>query len=543
MTDLQLPALSDEAAPEFSDAVSAKAWLEHLPLANVNAAQHQLLAQIDEFNRYAAKGTVRLATLEVLREAVHFVEIEQARRFTARALPMSENEGAVFDETLGLWERMRLGYQRCLQAALAGEPGMKAQAAFACQRVLAYTGLKMFHYHRAYRQVPPREWRELHQSYARAEALGVAEEQVKDYLNRDVNDASPRIAYMRAVLLGMANPNELSQRQLTFVAFLLERWAEKVEVHAEQPADEVDLPALAVDLASDVCPERGAKAAEPRYLDVKRLAKSLRNRIGLLRKGESPAKLALGEDCVQPSCEQLLVFLYRQWCQARPPRDPERKRASDTAQCSTELAAIHYYVSGRVFRQPDQAGESKELTSKQRAEMEAFGRLRTSDEDDYSVVHGFQLEHWKIEDESALGLRMMRGAGNPGNRHTHGRLIGVKPGDAKSFLLGQFRWLTQNDAGDIQAGVRLLPGLPAATAVRATGLNVQAHDAKWVQALSLTAVAALDSPPALVLPAGWFKPKRVIEVFVEGQGAVRVRLTEVIERGSDYERLAYEVVP
>lgn len=541
MTDLQLPALADDAAPEFSDAVTAKAWLEHLPLANVIAAQHQLFAQMDEFNRYAAKGPTRVATLEALREAVHFVEIEQARRFTNRALPMAENEIAVFEETLGLWERMRLGYQRCLQAALADEPGMRAHAGLVCQRVLAYTGLKMFHYHRAYRQVPAREWRELHQSYARAEKLGVGEETVKDYLNRDVNDTSPRVAYMRAVLMGMANPNELSQRQLTFVAFLLERWAEKAELHAELVADEVDLPPLAVDLAGDGCPERGAKTAEPRYVDVKRLAKSLRNRIGLLRKGESPAKLALGEDCVQPSCEQLLVFLYRQWCQARPPRDPERKRANDMAQCCTEMPAIHYYLSGRVFRQPDAPGEAKEMTAKQRAEMEAFGRLRTSDEDDYSVVHGFLLENWKIEDESAQGLRMMRGAGNPGHRHTHGRLLAVKPGDAKSFMLAQFRWLTQNDAGDIQAGVRLLPGLPAATAVRATGLNVQ--DAKWVQALSLTAVAALNAPPSLVLPAGWFKPKRVIEVHIEGQGALRVRLTEAIERGSDYERIAYEVVP
>jgi hypothetical protein len=88
--------------------------------------------------------------------------------------------------------------------------------------------------------------------------------------------------------------------------------------------------------------------------------------------------------------------------------------------------------------------------------------------------------------------------------------------------------------------VRLLPGLPAATAVRATGLNVK--DPKWVQALSLTAVASVKAPPALVLPAGWFKPKRVIEVYMEGQGAVRVQLAEVIERGSDYERVAYEVL-
>ena len=207
MTDLQLPALADDAAPEFSDAMSAKAWLEHLPLANVIAAQHQLFAQMDEFNRYAAKGVVRVATLEALREAVHFVEIEQARRFTNRALPMAEAEVAVFEETLGLWERMRLGYQRCLQSVLADEPGMRAQAGLVCQRVLAYTGLKMFHYHRAYRQVPAREWRELHQGYARAEKLGVADEAVKDYLNRDIHDSSPRIAYARALLTGLANPH------------------------------------------------------------------------------------------------------------------------------------------------------------------------------------------------------------------------------------------------------------------------------------------------------------------------------------------------
>ena len=536
MTDQKLPELSPQAAPEFIDSATAKAWLENVPLANVSAAQHQLLVQLEEFNRYDTKGISRLATLEAVREAVQFVQIEHARRFTNRALPMAEAESAVFEDTLELWEQMHIGYQRCLAAIDAGETGMKAQAGLVCQRALAYTGLKMFHHHRAYRQVPPREWRELHRGYAQAEALGVAEEAVKDYLNRDVHDTSPRVAYLRALLLGMANPNELSQRQLTFAAFLLERWAEKVEVGAEPPEGE-EIPALAVDLESEICPEReGPKPAEPRYLDVKRLAKSLRNRIGLLRKGESPAKLALGEDCVQPSCEQLLVFLYRQWCQPRQPRAADRKRVTDVAQACNEMAAVHYYISGRVFRQP---GEAKELTQQQRDQIATFGRVSTRDEDDYSVVHGFLLEHWQLEDESSQGLKMVRRAANPGKRFAHGQLVGVKPADSKSFLLGQVRWLVQNDAGDLFAGVRLLPGLPAATAVRPTGLNVL--DAKYVQALSLTAVASLNAPPTLVLPSGWFKPKRIIEVYVDGH--VRVRLVEMIDRGSDYERVTYEMAP
>ena len=160
------------------------------------------------------------------------------------------------------------------------------------------------------------------------------------------------------------------------------------------------------------------------------------------------------------------MFLYRQWCQARQPRGAERKRASDIVQASQDMAAIHYYISGRVFRQP---GEAKELTAAQRDQIVAFGRVSTRDEDNYSVVHGFLLEQWQLKDESTQGLKMVRSAANPGRRYSHGQLVGVKPADAKNFMLGQVRWLVQNDAGDLFAGVRLLPGLPAATAVRAMG--------------------------------------------------------------------------
>ena len=76
MKNLTLPELSDQAAPEFNDAASAKSWLEHVPLANVSAAQQQLLEQIREFNRHATSAANRLAVFEVLREAVQFVEIE-----------------------------------------------------------------------------------------------------------------------------------------------------------------------------------------------------------------------------------------------------------------------------------------------------------------------------------------------------------------------------------------------------------------------------------------------------------------------------------
>src|SRR6266850_6671207 len=482
---MTLPELSADASPEFTDAATCKEWLEHVPLANVATAQANLLEQLQEFNRFPTAAAPRLAVLEGLREAVHFVQIEQAKRFANRALPMSEQEKTAFDTTIALWDQMCAGYQRCLDGA---------------------------------------------------------EDAVKDFLNRDIQDTSPRVAYARGVLMGLCNPNELAQRQLTFVAYLLERWGGKLEVETK-PVDEGEgVPPLVADLAGDACPERGTTASTtppraPRYLDTRKLSKSLRNRVALLRKGESPAKLALGEDCVQPSCEQLLVYLYRQWCQAKSPRTMDRRTASAPAEACTELAGIHYYVSGRVFRPP--GGEQTELTQKQREEIATFGRVSTREDDDYSNAHGFAVEQWYVEDESSQGMRMVRKAKEPGKRLAHGQLIGVRPGDGKQFMLAQVRWLMGADNGDLHAGVKLLPGLPSPLAVRPTGLNVQQDS--WVPALALSAVPALESPPSLVLPHGWFKPKRIVELYAERSS--KAMLTEVIERGVDFERVAFQPVP
>jgi hypothetical protein len=534
---MKLPDLSPTAAPDFVDPQSCSVWLQNVPLANVSAAQQQLHAELDTFNCFPTTAANRLEVMEALREAVHFVQIEQAKRFTNRALPMAQAENAVFDATIALWEQMRLGYLRCLDAAMNNDAQMRAQAALISQRALVYSGLKMFHHYRAYREVAPGEWRALNESFARAIELDVVEEPVKDFLNRDIHDTSPRIAYARAALMGMCNPNELGQRQLTFVAFLLERWAGKLELAAEAVDEGVGVPPLAVDLAGERCPERHEpvpSGPNVKFLDARKMAKSLRNRVALLRKGESPAKLALGEDCVQPSCEQMLVFVYRQWCQAKGQlRGAERRASTLTAQVSNGLDAIHHYIAGKAFRQP---GKQTELTKKQRDEIATFGRVSTRDEEDYSDAHGFALEQWTVADESAQGMRLVRAAGSPGKRYSHGQLMAVKPADGKHFMLAQVRWLMTAKNGDLHAGLKLLAGVPAPIAARGTGLNATSEE--FIPALALGAVAALNAPPTVVLPCGWFKPKRVIELHTEH--TARARLLEVIERGIDFERVSYE---
>jgi hypothetical protein len=532
-----LPELNPRAAPQFVDAQACKTWLASVPLANVAVAQQDLLGELEIFNRFPTAAANRLAVLETLREPVSFVQLERAKQFTNRALPMAKAESAAFEDTVELWEQMRVGYMRCLHAAAGGDTAMRTQAGLLAQRLASYSGLKMFHYYRAYREVPASAWRSLHEVYAQAEKLGVAETDVKDYLNRDVHESSPRIAYVRALLLGAASPHELSQRQLTFVAYLLERWASKVELMRNPVVEGDGVPPFMTDLAADRVPERvDARTplpAEPRYLDTRKLAKSLRNRVALLRKGESPAKLALGEDCVQPSCEQTLVFLFRQWCQAKPARTMAARGATVTAQLTNDMEAIHHYMSAGSERRQVQA---RELTQQQRQELETLGHIRSVHNEQYTSERGYALEDWKIEDDSATELHVVRPAGQGAKRYAHGQLVAVRPPDASGFILGQVRWLIGGAGGELRAGIKLMPGIATATSVRGTGLNDKSE--RPTCALAVAAVPAVKSPPTLVLPAGWFKPSRVLEVV--GDNPHKVRLTEVLERGSDFERVSYE---
>jgi hypothetical protein len=87
---MKLPEFSDEASPEFGNAAECKEWLESVALANVGAAQRELLGELEEFNRFPAKPAERLAVMEALREAVHFVQIEQIQVFFKRNIGIAK---------------------------------------------------------------------------------------------------------------------------------------------------------------------------------------------------------------------------------------------------------------------------------------------------------------------------------------------------------------------------------------------------------------------------------------------------------------------
>jgi hypothetical protein len=186
-------------------------------------------------------------------------------------------------------------------------------------------------------------------------------------------------------------------------------------------------------------------------------------------------------------------------------------------------------VSGGRFRQP---GEVKAPSQSLHENIATFGRVATRhEEEDYSDLHGFMLETWQIKDESIAGLRLERpDPAAVGRYHLH-QLIAARPTDGKSFILGTVRWLSVSPNFELRLGVRTLPGVPQAVAVRSTGLNATAE--KYIPALFLPASPVLLSPECLILPAGWYKPGRVVEIYRDN--ARYVTLSSAVDHGTDFD--------
>jgi hypothetical protein len=107
---LELPQLTTEQPPLFTDADSCQAWISGIAATNARQAQALLLRQMNLLNRYDMAAEERYEVLERLREPIYAVHYECSIRFTARPLPLAPPEQAALDTCQALWLALEIGY-------------------------------------------------------------------------------------------------------------------------------------------------------------------------------------------------------------------------------------------------------------------------------------------------------------------------------------------------------------------------------------------------------------------------------------------------
>jgi len=519
-----------------SDARACHDYLAALPLTNAHEAHRNLSALLATMSRRPPPAAEYLRVLEAARVPLSFVQDELALRYADKPLPPSEHEEQSFHQVLALWQMMARAYAHVAQLG-DDDTHVRQGLALICQRCVHYTGRVILEYFRARREAAPGVWIDLHGYYDTAEEWGIATVAVPEPLSEARKSQSSSEAYAAILLVDLANPYSHGTHEFAWIS----RWADRFAPYTAltRPNDKTTpatTHAFGVDLMHDhgVRPLERLKQRESlRHFDTSRLMPEMRNIIAQLKQYVAPVTLGLGEDCSTMAAGRLLMQLYRPWCLHAMPRRFQRREASGAAKVGLGFEAIHYYISGEEFNQP----EHVRLYS--RNDMERIWTFRDHLDPAHlksraAHIH-YPLEVWDVADQSVSGFRLQRGAA--GARIEHGQLFCLKPPDGEHFLLARVSWYLMLDATNwLLIGVHVLPGVPQALAVRATGAAVSPSQ-HYTRAFLLPALPALKEPDTLVLPPGWFHPARIIEVYTDRQ--VRVQLTDLLTHGPDFERVSF----
>ncbi|TCV88097.1 hypothetical protein [Sulfurirhabdus autotrophica] len=531
--------MDDGISLKIKDAKACKQWLASLPLTNVSIAHKEISNQLTQLNQFTLTPLERLKINEQLREPVAFLQGELAKKYAGKPIPFGDAERSAWNQAIALWQIMGEAYQLCLQGCLEGDAEVSEHVALIVHRCLRFNGWIMLEHYRAHRQTEAVLWYQVHTLYAYAEENKFAGKAVKDSLNQMSDASSCTAMYVQILLTSLANPYQLSARQLLLLDRWLDKWGLRVPLVMSNPS-QAGFPSVVVDIESSAPPMMGNpefQIKSPRYLETTRLAEGLRKRIKFLRKGGAPEELDVGEACIQPACEAFLMTLYREWCEAPTNRNFERNVSRAMAQVCLGMAAMHFFINDE--KQLEHPKKPASIGYQETQELQLFGRIMERNDDRPSSAQlGFSLETWSIQDESALGFGLKRQE-NGKYQVSHNQLVALRPDDCKQFVLGVVRWLSHTLTGELQLGIRTLPGVPVAIGVKPVVLNQSAQN-EFVPVLRLPEVPALQSKESLIIPLGWFQPGKLLEVL--SQPKQTYKLQSLLEKGCDFERVSFIIV-
>lgn len=529
-------ATTSKPLPAIPDLETGLRLISDLPLGKPEQALTELNLILDDLARTPPAADVYLELLEQSRAPLYFVAEELARGYANKALPLGASDEHRFRLVADTWRTVACAYHRCaLLERDVQNTGDRARLALGLQRSVACADLCIMEHYRARRELPRGLWLEMHASYALAEALGLDTAPVADVLDPLERSTHCASALISALLAELAGPYGLAHRDLTLVRRWADSWAPLVSLHPLE-RDET-LPPFVIDLQQDsaLC-ERAEEAAHAssRSLDLSRLTLQLREFHHQLMHKAAPSEIGLGEDCTAGQCRRLLEHLSTAWSsRLHGPRKYRRRPATGHAAVCSGFEAMHFFISGREFAPPEKHvgqthGEYERLFAfPQMIEPEQALELQREQ-------LGLSSERWEIVNQSANGFRLRRG--KTGKPIAHGQLLAVRPQEGTPFLLAHINWLMQAGNGELIVGAGALPGIPQAIAARPLTQS-EVRSEPFGRAFFLPANPALGTESSLLLPAGWYRPSRIIEMVASASR--RVELVHILNEGPDFEHVSF----
>jgi len=507
---------------------------------------------------YALKE--RVAAIALLDEAAQSYQ----RRFShdylnaARMHKMQENR---------LWlavsefsKRLAAAYLLCIEEYEAGAKGAEQindELPVIAARALRALGTQNKWLHFRYRLADERVWGDIARVCRFAEAKLLTRSLVLPYPNATA-PTSVQQELLKILMLEVSSPDRLVPTQIEM--------ADQLATHLVSSfvfGDAVDDASYYFDLAAKKPPARLVKG--DRMDAMKRVfgAGSAPQKIGLLLQqvetGTVPQDLTLGEIVRPDDLLDLLHHLVQSWSQHPPQRKYERKKQVSRLSVVHGIAEIRRKIAGAELAEQPSLPENRDLFYQERADLKLYGFVteKTKQMMAQSAAKMAEVKHeivaegaesWVMENVSECGY----GAVIPQVVEDWlklGALIGLRAEAGTQWGVGVVRRVSRDARMKVYIGIEALAHAPVSARLRALNGTASVWDKtsdaevrEYAYAILLPASGPCLGKDCLLLEPGTFDAHKTCELIVGGDRRL-IKLSEVLERGDDFERVGFVEAP
>jgi hypothetical protein len=514
-----------------------KAWVDSLPMANIGETSRQLYHAIIEFNQLKISDASRLELMDLVRGPIHFVCTQLNNRYLNQGVVLDDQQRKVANLAQALQTHLAIGYKIVIQHMLEqGNLKQKAPLARAVHRALHELMPAVLRSYQLYIQTPAGIWQEIHQLYQIASAFNLQNEVIKDPVEN--TSLSIQQAYIKTILLGACQPNQLLQRELSDVFTCLGQWASYLEI--DEVADEKSV--LVINPEVDSSPQyrylvKKSNLSDYLGVNVLPLVRILHNDHKILSAAERaqkpsvvPEKFSLG----------LLEHLIQSWGGMKQ-RSFSRTPASGQVAIAVGLTATHYHIAGEVgfysllygsMAHSDNpfigavgnrfsSSDTQSIRTQQDIWEESFdanGHARMSADDGIDFGGDAEEEHPKflgqLVNVSPRGYCIQWVDTTATNLKT-GEVISIKEDQLQHWNLGVVRWIRQGKEFGTQMGVELLAPNSRPCGIRQ--LHKTGSHGDFLRALYIPEIKAIGQDASVLTPRMPFNVGNKVTISLEGK--------------------------
>ncbi|CEA05892.1 molecular chaperone [Pseudomonas saudimassiliensis] len=528
-------------------------WIAELPKANIGETARQLYHGLTELNQLQIAPDKRLAMLERIRPGVHYVCSALARYYLGQSIVLEDRPRKVANLSQSLQNHLANGYKIVVAQADSIKSRDRGELmSLAIQRAIRALSGPLLRAYQLYCPVSDGTWLEIHQLYLAARTRNLHLNAIKDPETVDGKALSIERAYLAVLLMGAARPNQIRQSAMAKLFAILEEWSGLVQLVEPDSPDGLFIINLDMD-----CPPRyrslvldedltGSLGLDTRQL-VETIKHYLLDNDGARQRLRVPEGLGV----------ELLQHLSQSWGDLAE-RTFNRMPGQGELRVTIGMSATHFQIAGQSFSQFMNAEDTNPFSdAARRAAQEGWSNAFDGDKDiewapdvekinyhttnepsDEENAENYPVHSLRIVNHSPGGFCLTWPREVPKQLQA-GELLGVQEQSDQGWSLAVVRWIRQVRGGGTQMGIELIAPHCSPCAIKL--LRKAEQPSRYLRALLLPEVTALDRPPTLITPRLPFQVNSRVMLCLGGQEQRALLVDRVMTTGS-FSQFTHQVI-